>query len=102
MYKKFSKKYSHLFLVKADTLELIDKQETKFSRMSKAKKNLNYWIGELKISPDGTKVAFGAYRTSSTIEVVEIANRKFSTDKNISINAGLSGSLTHMDWSSDS
>lgn len=70
--------------------------------MSKAKKSSNYWIGELKVSPDSLKVAYGAYRTSSTIEITEINNKKFSIDKNISINAGLTGSLTHLDWSTDS
>lgn len=76
----------------------IDKKGSKFTTM-KAKKQ-NYWIEDIKISPDCTKVAFGAHGASSHVEIWDIVDGKLG-GKGVQINAGLTSSLTHLDWSLD-
>lgn len=60
------------------------------------------WIEDLKIAPDGTKLAFGAHGGSSHVEVWDIVPEGFKLGKGNPINAGLTSSLTHLDWCQDS
>lgn len=65
------------------------------------KRQSTYWIEDLKISPDSTKVAFGAHGAVSHVEEWTVAYPKFS-GKPKKINAGLTSALLHLDWSTDS
>ena len=74
-----------------------DKKPSKFSTQKKS----SFWIEDIKISPDGTKVAFGAHVPASHVEVWDVAEG-FKLGKGMTINAGLNSGLTHLDWSMDS
>lgn len=63
-------------------------------------KGKDCWIEDLKFSPDGTKLAFGAHGCASKVEIFSIQNDKLV--KLSLINAGLTSALTHLDWSIDS
>ncbi|KRX05725.1 WD40-repeat-containing domain [Pseudocohnilembus persalinus] len=93
-----------LYLLNAENLKQLSQIETKFNRKKNEKKP-NQWIEDLKISPDSTKVAFGAHNVPSTVEIIEISEqagkKQFTKDKNLQL-SGLSSSLTHLDWSEDS
>lgn len=75
-----------------------DKKASKFS----SQKKTSFWIEDIKISPDSTKVAFGAHVPASHVEVWDIISDGFKLGKVNQINAGLNSGLTHLDWSMDS
>eukprot|EP01017_Pseudomicrothorax_dubius_P042573 TRINITY_DN6973_c0_g1_i5.p1 TRINITY_DN6973_c0_g1~~TRINITY_DN6973_c0_g1_i5.p1 ORF type:complete len:396 (-),score=106.64 TRINITY_DN6973_c0_g1_i5:60-1247(-) len=58
------------------------------------------WIEEIKFSPDSTKVAFGAHKGASPVQVLNVTDKKLS--ENCVINVGMTSALLHLDWSKDS
>lgn len=89
----------NILLIDPKTLTEIDK---KGSKSTQSGKKAQFWIEDIKISPDNTKVAFGTHGSSSQqIEVWDIQEGKFS-GKGTPITAGIQGPLTHLDWSVDS
>lgn len=62
-------------------------------------KGKDCWIEDIKFSPDGSQVAFGAHGGASKVEVMGVQGSKLV--KLFAINAGLTSALTHIDWSID-
>ncbi|CAG9325772.1 unnamed protein product [Blepharisma stoltei] len=62
-------------------------------------KGKDCWIEDLKFSPRGDRIAFGAHGGASKVEIMGIQNGKLV--KMYAINAGLTSALTHLDWSID-
>ena len=62
-------------------------------------KGKDCWIEDIKFSPDGSLVAFGAHGGASKVEVMGVQGSKLT--KVSTINAGLTSALTHLDWSVD-
>ena len=69
------------------------------STLQSSFKGKDCWIEDIKFSPDGSKVAFGAHGGASRIEIAGVQNKKLV--KMYTINAGLTSALTHLDWSVD-
>lgn len=63
-------------------------------------KSANQWIEEIKFSPDGNYIAFGAHGGASKVEVYNFDGK--SMKNHGLINAGLTSALLHLDWSEDS
>lgn len=55
-----------------------------------------YWIEDIKFSPDGNYVAFGAHGGRSHIELFKIDGNKFGS-KSV-LNVGFSSALLSLDW----
>lgn len=55
-----------------------------------------FWIEDIKFSPDGESVAFGAHGGRSHIEVFKINGGKFGARK--VLNVGFSSALLSLDW----
>lgn len=55
-----------------------------------------FWIEDIKFSPDGESVAFGAHGGRSHIEVFKINGNKFG--KSSVLNVGFSSALLTLDW----
>ena len=81
-----------VILLVADSLTTLHNYQSSF-------KGRDCWIEDIKFSPDGSKVAFGAHGGASKVEVIGVQNRKLV--KMYTINAGLTSALTHLDWSAD-
>ena len=64
-----------LFLFDSD-LNLLDEAKTKFSKTKPRKEP--FWIQDIKFSPDGNWVAFGAHGGASHVEIFGIQGNKFS------------------------
>jgi WD40 repeat protein len=79
-------------------MEKLDEGRTQFSRMKP--RQSTYWIEDIKFSPNGKYVAFGAHGGRSHIEVFEIADNKFG--KQIILNVGFTSALLHLDWNKGS
>lgn len=63
-------------------------------------KGKDCWVEDLKFSPDGSKLAFGAHGCASKVEVFTVDAGKLI--KHCIINVGITSALTHIDWSVDS
>lgn len=81
-----------VILLDASTLSNLSSLQSTF-------KGKDSWIQEIKFSPRGDKVAFGAHGGPSKVEVMGVQNSKLV--KMYAINAGLTSALTHLDWSID-
>lgn len=85
---------------KNSTLLQLDIGKTRFSKM-KPNKPATYWIQDIKFSPDGESVAFGAHGGRSHVEVFKIVdNKKFGAS--VVLNVGFSSALLSLDWNVDS
>ncbi|EAR94225.2 HELP domain protein (macronuclear) [Tetrahymena thermophila SB210] len=86
-------------------LKKLCQQTTKFFKPINQKKLTN-WIEDIKFSPNEKYIALGAHGGPSTIEIFEIKESKENGSKSIdlamSINAGLTSALTHLDWNTAS
>lgn len=85
----------HLFDRK---LTKLDQGKTLFSRMKP--RQSTFWIEDIKFSPDGNQVAFGAHGGRSHIEVFKINDGKFG--ESFTLGVGFSSALLQLDWSRDS
>lgn len=65
-----------------------------------AKKNKKCWVEDIKISPDGTKAAFGTHGGLSKVELLNIGAGGELT-KGRTVNLALTSALSHLDWVSD-
>jgi len=75
--------------------------KTKFSKTKPRQEP--FWIEDIKFSPDGKYVAFGAHGGVSHVEVHEVDEQsKKLSDKAIIINPGLTSALLSVDWSQGS
>jgi microtubule-associated protein-like 6 len=80
----------------------LDRKKSKFSDLKTTAKKA-HWIEDLKISPDCTKLAFGAHGGASHVEIFPVlAEKGNQLGPSYNINASLTLDLTHLDWSSDS
>ncbi len=66
------------------------------------KRQSEYWIQEIKISPDSTKVAFGAHGGASKTIVINVENDKSLVKENVLKGVVVTSAITHLDWSNDS
>ncbi|KAL4483877.1 hypothetical protein ABPG72_006252 [Tetrahymena utriculariae] len=88
-----------VYLLNPQTLEVLATHNSSFTKQ-KARQS-TYWIEDIKISPDGTQVAFGAHGGASKLEIVKVeGGQKFGSS--FEINCGLTSALLHVDWSVDS
>lgn len=86
-------------LLDSKTLSVKATHNSHFTKL-KARQS-TYWIEDIKISPDGKMVAFGAHGGASKLEIVHVINgSKFGAA--FEINCGLTSALLHVDWSVDS
>ena len=82
------------------TILLLDAESlTTLCSVQSCFKGKDCWIEDIKFSPDGTQVAFGAHGGASKVEVMSVQGNKLN--KQSTINAGLTSALTHIDWSVD-
>lgn len=89
----------YVHLLDSKTLQLKGTHSSHFTKQ-KARQS-TYWIEDVKISPDGSMIAFGAHGGASKLEIVAIIDgEKFG--KSFEINCGLTSALLHVDWSTDS
>ena len=79
-----------VMLLDASTLSTLSTHQSSF-------KGKDCWIEDIKFSPNGQFVAFGAHGGASKVEIVKIQGTKLV--KGWIINAGLTSALTHLDWS---
>ena len=86
-----------LFLFDKD-LQLLDEKRSKFNRLKPRKEP--FWVEDIKFSPDGQFVAFGAHGGASHLELQGIEGNKFG--KETLIKPGLTSALLSVDWSQDS
>ena len=82
-----------ILLLDSDTLTTLCSVQSSF-------KGKDCWIEDIKFSPDGSHVAFGAHGGASKVEIMGIQGSKLT--KACTIMAGLTSALTHLDWSVDS
>lgn len=81
-----------ILIVDAENLTTINSVQSSF-------KGKDCWIEDIKFSPNGSQVAFGAHGGASKLEVMGIQGTKLV--KLFTVNAGLTSALTHLDWSVD-
>lgn len=86
-----------IYLCDAGTLTEVDRVSSKFT-LSKSRTKQT-WIQDIKFSPDGTKIAFGAHTQASHLEVWDVVDAKLT--KQMVINVGLQGQLMLLDWATD-
>ena len=79
-------------------LQELDVAKTRFSKMKPMQST--YWIQDIKFSPDGESVAFGAHGGRSHIEVFKVEGKKFG--KGIVLNVGFTSALLSLDWNVNS
>jgi hypothetical protein len=72
---------------------------TKFGRTKPRKEP--YWIEDIKFSPNGKYVAFGAHGGPSHVEIYEIENNTIKPDRKV-IPSLFSSALLTLDWSQGS
>lgn len=88
-----------VYLLDAKTLQVKATHNSHFTKQ-KARQS-TYWIEDVKISPDGKMIAFGAHGGASKLEIVNIVDgARFGSS--FEINCGLTSALLHVDWSIDS
>ncbi len=80
-------------------LNLLDEAKTRFSKTKPRQEP--FWIQDIKFSPDGKWVAFGAHGGASRVLIHPVEGSKFGKDIK-DINAGLTSALLSVDWSQDS
>lgn len=76
----------------------MDEARTKFNKTKPRQEP--FWIQDIKFSPDGGSVAFGAHGGASHVEIFKVDGNKFGSGK--VVNAGLTSALLSVDWSQDS
>lgn len=81
-----------------EDLQLLDQAKTRFSKTKPRQEP--FWVQDIKFSPDGNNVAFGAHGGASHIEIFAVEGKKFGSGK--VVNAGLTSALLSIDWSKDS
>jgi echinoderm microtubule-associated protein-like 6 len=86
-----------IYLFDSD-LKLLDEAKTRFSKTKPRQEP--FWIQDIKFSPDGKMVAFGAHGGASHVELWTVEGDKFGSGK--VVNAGLTSALLSVDWSKDS
>jgi WD40 repeat protein/Ca2+-binding EF-hand superfamily protein len=82
-----------VFLYDSELKKEIQNMQTSF-------KGTNQWIEDIKFSPNGNYVAFGAHGGASKVEVLTFDGKVLKPYG--TINAGLTSALLHLDWSEDS